>query len=140
VELTDDDRRVVEAYAEWPDKGPVIDGRRLTIMAAKTAYRVDEVIRVVHVVEATDDAVSLYIMGPKDVHDECVDGPLRIRPLPDGQDPFVPTEYDGRVARGPALDSNYEVTTYAFREPGEHEVVWRLGGWTSNALRVTVGP
>jgi hypothetical protein len=128
---------LADHYDDWIDKGPLKDGRRLTIMTARDHVQAGEEVQVVHVVETTDPGLKVYLMGPKEVFGEAVDGDVA-NPLPDGVDPFVPTEYDGRVATGPAVDANYEVTTYTFDTPGEHQIVWQLAGWTSNVLRVTV--
>jgi hypothetical protein len=128
---------LADHYDDWIDKGPVKDGRRLTIMTARDRVQAGQEVQVVHVVEATEPGLDVYLMGPKEVFGEAVDGHVA-NPLPEGMDPFAPAEYDGRVATGPAVDANYDVTTYTFDAPGEHQIVWRLAGWTSNVLRVTV--
>ncbi len=137
MHFTGADSQLVDHYDEWPDKGEVKDGRRLTIMTARGRYAVGEEVRVLHVVEATEPGVELYLMGPKEVFGEVVDGHVA-HPLPEGVDPFAPLEYDGRVSTGPGIDSNYDVTTYTFDTPGEHQIVWQVAGWTSNVLRLII--
>ena len=119
-------------------EGPESRGYRLTILAAKTELAVDETVRVVHVCESVTEDAELYVMGPKPVYDEYVDGIRATDRLPAGEDPFAPAAYDGRVLPGPGVDTNYEVMEYAFTSPGEHTVQWRLGEKGSNTLRFTV--
>jgi hypothetical protein len=138
VEAPDADQAVVDGYAEWEPKGEVRDGVRLTIMAASTEYRPGEPMRVIHVLEATEPGVLLYVMGPKPVLGEYVDGELRTPDVPAGVDPLVPANYDGRVLAGPGIDVNWEITEYRFDEPAEHTVHWRPGSHESNELIVTV--
>jgi hypothetical protein len=138
VEAPDADQAVVDGYPEWESKGDVRDGIRLTIMAASSEYRPGEPVRVIHVLEATEFGVPLYVMGPKAVLSEYVDGELQTpRPLA-GADPLVPAHYDGRVLDGPGLDVNWEITEYRFDEAGEHTIVWRPGRYASNELIITV--
>jgi hypothetical protein len=133
------DIAVAERYAGWSDKGPISGGRRLTLMASSTHYRVGAEVRVIHVLEATDSGVPLYVMGPKPVYNEFVDGQLATRALPRDADPFSPDSYDGRVLTGPGLDFNWDITTYGFDQPGPHRIEWRLGDVHSNTLTVTIG-
>ena len=51
--------------------------------------------------------------------------------------PWVAT-YDGVVLPSPAIDYNYEVTSYRFDEPGTHAIQWRSGKNASNAITVWV--
>jgi hypothetical protein len=139
VEAPEADIAVAEGYASWPDKGPLVDGRRLTIMAAQSPYAVGDAVRIIHVLEVTTPDLPLYVMGPKPVLDEYVDGRLVTGSPPQGVDPLLPDSYDGRTLKGPGLDFNWEITSYRFAEPGRHEVVWRPGGLSSNKLFLGVG-
>lgn len=138
VEAPEEDMAVARAYTGWPDKGRVIDGVRLTIMTARRAYRVGEEARVIHVMEATLPGRKVYIMGPKEVSGEYVDGRPQGAAAAEQSDPFTPLEYDGRVLDSPATDFNFEITTHSFARPGVHQVSWRPGKWESNTLEIEV--
>jgi len=116
----------------------VIRGRRITIMTGERRYRAGEEIRVHHVMEATEPGIDVYVMGPKQVTDETVNGELRTAAGPPSADPFRPSEYDGRVVPGPAIDFNYEVTAYRFTRPGAYQILWKPGEWKSNVLEIEV--
>lgn len=131
------DVAVAAGYRGWPDKGPEVDGRRLTIMAAERAYRVGDVVRVIHVLEVTAGR-SLYVAGPKIVTDEYLDDRLVGPRQPAEADPLDPLSYDGPVLPGPGTDFNWEITEYELREPGATRIVWRPGGLMSNTLKVQV--
>jgi hypothetical protein len=122
VDAPESDQKVAGAYTDYKDKGEVNNGKRITILTAKTEYEVGEEIRVIHVLEIINAGAILHIMGPKTVDEEYVDGTLA--------DPKGPDEngYDGRVMKSPGVDCNYEVTTYRFTEPGTHTIQWRGGG------------
>ncbi|MGH9164422.1 MAG: hypothetical protein ACRDZW_02770 [Acidimicrobiales bacterium] len=125
-------------YQAWPDKGDVVDGARLTVMAARTTYGTGEAIRVVHVVEVVEAGRPVYVMGPKPVAGEEVDGaPTGGAPPAEG-DPLVPADYDGATVDGPAVDDNYDVTLYRFGAAGTHEIRWNLGRRVSNTLQVAI--
>jgi hypothetical protein len=135
----DADRLVARGYPQWPDKGPLTDGRRITLMCARTDYAAGEQIRVVHIVETVRPGDELWVMGPKQVLGEHLDGALVTEPPPIGGDPLVPRgSYDGMVLPSPAVDFNYDITTYSWTSPGVHELQWRLGPLESNILRITV--
>ena len=68
--INNEDVDVAQAYAEWPDKGPVIDGRRITIMTSKLEYSVNEEVRIIDVLEAPASGYRVYVMGPKRVFNE----------------------------------------------------------------------
>ena len=38
----------------------------------------------------------------------------------------------------PAVDYNFEISTYTFHEPGIYRIQWRLGQLVSNTLEVIV--
>jgi hypothetical protein len=126
---------IERVYAGWTERGPERDGRRLTLMALRTSLQVGESVEVLHVYEVLSGGHRLYVMGPKPVYGERLDGHA-VTPAtpPPGDDPFAPGVYDGRVLPGPGIDCNFDSTRYAFSSPGSHEVVWESGGLRSNAL------
>lgn len=133
------DQAVARGYPAWPDKGPLTNGRRITIMTAKVSYGVNDEVRIIHVVETLNPQDELYVMGPKPVRGEYVGGVLVTEPVPPGSNPLEPEgEYDGMVLSGPAVDYNYDITTYRFDAPGQHEIQWRLGELASNRLQMTI--
>ncbi|WP_177171812.1 hypothetical protein [Nitrosovibrio tenuis] len=79
-----------------------------------------------------------HVMGPKPVYDEYVNGILSTTALPADEDPLAPSSYDGRVAEGPGIDYNYEITQYRFETPGMYLIQWRPGILVSNTLRIKV--
>jgi hypothetical protein len=135
----DEDLAVVRGYDAWSDKGETgADGRRLTIMTARRTYHVGEAVRVIHVFEATRAGTTLYLMGPKTVYGEHVDGQLASEAPPDWSDPFAPPTYNGRTLASPGVDHNYDVTSYLFKTPGCVRIQWQLGGLKSNVIELTV--
>jgi hypothetical protein len=134
------DHEVARRYPGLEPKGPVVDGHRLTILAAKARYRVGEEIRVIHVHEVLDLDKSVYPMGPKPVRGEHVDGRLVTPAVLADPAPLVPTTYDGRVLSGPAVDYNWEITRHRFQAPGRHSIQWRVGVHVSNLLIVEIVP
>jgi hypothetical protein len=135
-----EDNAVLRGYPRWSDKGPLEGpaGERLTILTEKRYYRAREEIRVIHVHEATRPGTSLYVMGPKAIYGEYLDGVLASRAAA-----APPMPYDGAVVESPWEDHNYEVSTYRLT-PGDHVIEWRyatLSGPTvlrSNALKLRV--
>jgi len=136
--VTVDAHEAVRLYESWPERGEVVDGRRLTIMADPTRVPPEQRVEVLHVVEILEPGRELYIMGPKPVYGEYVDDRLATEPPPGGEDPLVPLLYDGATLPSPGVDGNYEITSYAFADPGRHEIQWRLDGLRSNVLVVEV--
>jgi hypothetical protein len=125
-------------YTSWADRGEPRDGRRLTIMSPATEVAPGEPVEVEHVLEALGPEHELYVMGPKPVYGERVDGvPVGPEP-PEWEDALAPRLYDGATRPGPGLDVNFEVTRHAFADPGPHEIVWEASGLRSNVLRVEV--
>lgn len=131
------DAAVVQGYAAWPSKGAEVDHTRLTLMTAKTDYAVGEPIRVLHVLDVSAPGRGVYIMGPKRPAGEYVDGILTTNAPEIPSYPWVAT-YDGVVLPSPAIDYNFEVTSYRFAAPGTHAIQWRLGALASNVLAVRV--
>ncbi len=130
-----EDQAVARSYPRWPDKGPLTAGRRLTVMARKSAYGANEEVRVIHVYEVVVPGLPVHVMGPKPVYGEYLDGKPATAELPPDEDPFAPREYDGRVATSPAADYNYDITRYRLA-PGRHRLWWQIGGLRSNTLEV----
>jgi hypothetical protein len=121
--------QLARGYPAFAPKGPVEGGRRITVMTERQHYKLDEAVHVVHVLEALDPTTSVYAMGPKPVYEEYVDGIRATPPAPDAG------LYDGVVLKGPAVDFNYEISTYTFRSPGRHTIEWRDGGAVIERLR-----
>jgi hypothetical protein len=134
------DVAVAKRYPTEPAKGAWVDGRRLTILTADARVPAGQPVRIVHVVESTRPGDSLYVMGPKPVFGEYVDGKLVTGPAPATGDPLAPDgDYDGRVLSAPAVDYNYDVTEHAL-PVGRHIIVWQLGALRSNELVIAVVP
>ena len=139
--LSPDDQVLARSYPEWPDKGPLIDGRRISIGTAKRKVRLNEEVRIVHVAEIAVPGHTVYVMGPKSVQGEYVDGVLVTEPGPASGDALDPGIYDGVTLPSPAVDSNYDITSYRFDTPGLHRIFWQPGDLKSNVLEVEVaGP
>lgn len=127
-----EDQAVAASYATSPVRGPISGGKQITILTARPTYQVGEEVRVIHVLEAPQPGHSIYVMGPKAIHGEYVDGVER---TPKRAGPAV---YDGAVVQSPGVDFNYEVTTYTFDTPGPHRIQWRDGGLASNVLELEI--
>jgi len=126
------DQTVAASFAASQTRGPLKDGTRITILTARTKYQVGEEVRVIHVLDAPEPGHAVYVMGPKPITGELVDGVERTpAAAPSGT-------YDGRVVQSPAVDYNYEVTTYKFDAPGIHLIQWKTGGMESNVVAVEV--
>lgn len=134
VEAPAEDQAVAQSYPGWPDKGSILDGKRLTILTKKTTYQVDEEIRVIHIFEAVEPGHQVYIMGPKTIYGEYLDEQSVTLTPPEGEDPLIPQFYNGRVVPSPAVDFNYEITSYSFSAPGKHKIYWKLNSLQSNTL------
>jgi len=133
-----DDEEVARRYPMFPDKGPIVGGYRITILTKDVAFRAGDLLPVIHVCEAVSRDTRLYVMGPKPIYGEYVDGVLSTGAPAIGQNPLEPSFYDGRVVDGPAVDYNYEITQYRFDGPGRHVIQWRPGTLVSNTLRIRV--
>jgi hypothetical protein len=129
---------VIRTYEAWPDKGAVVNGKRLTLMAEPATIEPGEEARVLHVYERTEPGDWLYVMGPKTPYGEYVDGRLATEAPPADDDPLAPVDYDGATLPSPGIDTNFEVTVYSFDERGRHEIVWELGELRSNTLAIDV--
>jgi hypothetical protein len=136
VEAPAADAALARSYPTFPDKGPLVSGMRLTLMSPGLRYRVGGEVRVVHVVEAEAPGRELYVMGPKAVYGEYLDGVLATAAPPD--DVWAPSTYNGPTLASPAVDYNYEITAYRFDRPGVHTIQWCIGSLHSNVLAVEV--
>jgi hypothetical protein len=137
VEASVADQTVAKSYPTWPAKGVAVDGVALTIMTAKTTYAVGEEVRVIHVLDVGVPGRDVYVMGPKVPNDEFVDGARTTPPPEIAEYPWVGS-YDGVVLPSPAIDFNYDVTSYRFATAGTHVIEWRLGGRRSNTITLAV--
>ena len=133
------DVAVARSYPRFDAKGRVTDGRRITLMTERTSCHVGDEVRVIHVVEFTEPGQSAYVMGPKAVQGEYVNDQLMTSPVPGG-DPLVPTTYNGVTLPTPAVDYNFDITSYRFQKPGLYRIQWRLGLLQSNVLSIEVQP
>jgi hypothetical protein len=141
VPAPEEDVQAARGYPSASAKGAWIDQRRITLLTARLRVRVGEPVRVIHVSETTRPGDQLYVMGPKPIRGEHIDGALRTAAAPASGDPLVPAGlYDGRIASAPAVDYNWDVTEYSFSAAGSHTVEWKLGALVSNQLVVEVIP
>jgi hypothetical protein len=127
-----EDQAVAARYPYLTTYGPLVAGTRLTILTDRTRYRVNEEVRVIHALEIPGPGGKLWIMGPKAIHGEYIDG-IDVA-APDS----APGTYDGVVLDSPGVDFNYDITTYHFREPGQHTIQWRIGSQASNTITIDV--
>jgi len=140
VEAPAADVAVAKSYPRAKDKGPLLDGHRLTLLAAKRTYRVGEEVRVLHVHEVAVEGEQVFPMGPKPVRGELIDGKMVTATVLADVDPFQPEVYDGAVLTSPAVDYNWEITTYRFSAPGTRTIQWKVGKFSSNALVLQIVP
>jgi hypothetical protein len=132
VKAPAEDQAVAASFAASPTRGTLKDGQRITILTAKAKYAPNEEVRVIHILDAPDAGHPVYVMGPKPITGELVDGVEKTPAAP------MPSAYDGRVVQSPAVDYNYEVTTYKFDTPGIHLIQWKANGMESNVIAVEV--
>ena len=132
------DMAVARGYQQWIDKGEPLEGRRITIMAERKTYQTGEEIHIIHAMEASGQGMDVYVMGPKEITDEYLDGKLTGTVLPAGHHPFIPLEYNGIVVKSPWVDFNYDITIYSFDEPGRYKILWQPSKWKSNVLEIIV--
>lgn len=141
VPASAEDLEVARGYPAAPGKGAWIEQRRLTLLTARTRVSVGQPVRVLHVAETTRPGDQLYVMGPKPVRGEHVDGVLRTAAAPTPGDVLAPAGlYDGRVVPAPAVDYNWDITEYTFASAGSHTIEWKLGALVSNQLTIEVTP
>ena len=138
VEAPAEDQATAKGYPGWPNKGALKDGMRLTLMTKKTRYAPGEEIRVLHVFEAPGPGIEVYVMGPKFIHGESVNGAPVSGPPESSTYPWLGV-YDGAVLKSPAVDYNYDITSYRFSEPGTYVIGWQLGALRANSLTLQIG-
>jgi hypothetical protein len=138
VEASEEDISVARSYPMWRNKGKIMNGKRLSVSTKKTTYQVNEEVRIIHVVEVTELGHMVYVMGPKTIYGEYMDGRLVTERLPAKEEPLVPSTYNGAVLPSPAVDYNYEITSYSFSKPGTHLFQWKLGPLESNMLTLKI--
>ena len=138
VDAPPEDADVARSYPQFSDKGPLVSGTRLTLMTRRHQYRVGEDVRVLHIVEVVEPGRQLYVMGPKPIYGEHVDDALVTAPPPD--DMWEPATYNGPILATPAVDYNYQITSYHFDRAGTHRIQWRAGNLHSNVLSIEVVP
>lgn len=133
VEALPEDIEVAKSYPNNRRKGDVVDGRRITLICRKDTYRVSEEVRVIHVLEILVPAQEIFIMGPKTIFGEYIDG-YAMTPARHGESWL----YDGAVLESPGVDYNFDITTYSFETPGRHTIHWEMGGLRSNTLDLEI--
>lgn len=133
VEALPEDIEVAKGYPTVSSKGSVLGGSRITIICRKDSYHVGEEVRVIHVLEVIEPGQEIFIMGPKAVCGEYVDGRAMTADIC-GESQV----YDGRVLKSPGVDYNYDITTYTFDAPGRHKIHWQMGELRSNTLKLEV--
>ena len=138
VRALEEDVQVAKSYPAWVDKGELVRGQRLTIMAARRRYQLGETVRVIHVFEVVEPGSAVYVMGPKPVLGEYVDEQLVTPPAVDGEAALRPRNYDGPTLPSPAVDYNFDITSYTFAEPGTHRIMWKVDDLVSNDLSLEV--
>lgn len=132
IEALPEDIAVAKSYPAAKDKGKVVRGKRLSILTKKNRYQINEEIRVIHVMEVVEPGYKIFVMGPKVIYGEYVDGNL-----------VTPEEapeqiYDGLVLDSPDVDYNYDITSYRFFELGRHRIDWQMGELRSNTLEFEI--
>jgi hypothetical protein len=135
VDAPAEDVGVAKGYPGYPDKGPLMDGVRLTVMTRRPDYLVPDKIRIIHVVEVIEPGRDVAVAGPKPVYGEYLDDQPVTGPAP--FEGLVPDLYNGEIIKSPAVDYNYEITSYSLG-PGNHSLQWRLGPYVSNILKLLV--
>lgn len=138
VDASAEDIETAKSYPEFIHKGPLQAGKRITIMTRKTVYSVNEEVRVIHIAEVAVPGHQVYVMGPKAVYGEYIEQELVTDPVPERVDPLIPRTYNGAVLASPAVDYNYEITSYTFAEPKTYEIFWQLDYLKSNVLKLEV--
>ncbi len=140
INAPNEDIIVAQSYPTYKDKGAIVKEQRLTIITAKNIYKVNEEIRIIHIYEAIESGYEVYVMGPKPIYNEYIDNELMTKPLPESEDPLIPSLYNGAVLSSPAVDYNYDITSYTFDEIGTHKIYWELGFLKSNIIILEIVP
>jgi hypothetical protein len=132
IDALPEDIAVAKSYPMVNDKGKVIGGKRITLLTKKNRYYVNEEIRVIHVMEVLEPGHKLFVMGPKPIYGEYIDGNLVT------QEEAPEQIYDGLVLDSPDVDYNYDITSYRFFELGRHRIDWQMGELRSNTLEFEI--
>jgi hypothetical protein len=82
--------------------------------------------------EVVEPGHEVFVMGPKTICGEYVDGQLATPAAAPAQG------YDGPVLDSPEVDYNYDITSYRFAQPGIHQIYWKIGDLRSNTLNLEV--
>lgn len=139
VDAPETDQKIIRDYPFWIDKGPIIDGTRLTLTTSRLTYHLNESIHVAHIVEETQAGRTLFTVGPKEVTDEFVNETLVTKSaVSSATYPWRPSIYDGEAEPSPGIDYNFEITRYQFPRPDVYVIQWRPGRYYSNVLQITV--
>ena len=139
IEASINDSMVARNYPYSKEKGTIVSGKRITILVESTIVNQGDEVRIIHVAEFTEPGYRAYVGGPKPIYGEYINDKLMTGQAPAG-DPLVPLEYAGVTLPSPAVDYNYDITSYIFQEPGAYHIQWRIGLLQSNTLIVTVNP
>ncbi len=139
VDAPESDKKIIRDYPFWIDKGPLINGTRVSLTVVRLHYLTGEAIRIAHIVEETGKGRTLYVMGPKIIRDEFVNEILTTDATQyQSEYPWIPMSYDGVVEPSPGIDYNFEITQYQFEQPGIYRIQWRPGLYRSNILTIIV--
>jgi len=140
VDAPAEDFDLAKTYHAFEHKGRLVDGRRITILTKGTRYKYGEAIRVLHVFEAVETGTVVHVMGPKTVYGEYLDAKLVSKEKPQV------FNYSGLIVPSPAVDFNYEISTYTFMDLGQHTIQWKGGdepfqntqGLESNMIKLEI--
>jgi hypothetical protein len=132
VDALPEDIAVAKSYPEAKDKGAVVGGKRRTILTKQKCYRINEEVRVIHVMEIVESGHKIFVMGPKAIYGEYLDGRLV---TPERAPEQI---YDGPVLESPGVDYNYDITSYRFSESGRHRIYWQPDEVRSNTLELEI--
>jgi len=86
---------------------------------------------VIHVHKDIERSWMGYVMGPKPVFGEYVDGQLAASAPPPGNTHSCRQIMMGAL-RSPAVDDDYNITRYRFAESGRHQTHRQIGKLRSN--------
>lgn len=137
--ITEADKELARSlYEDLAHKSEENAERILAILTAQKVVAVDEPVRVFHLIEFMKKGAEIFIMGPKDIYGEFVNGHLASPKVPEGQMYPWMMLYDGPVLEGPGLDENFKVSVYRFSQPGRYEINWQFEEQRSNTLTITV--
>jgi hypothetical protein len=137
VDASEADVALANTYWTYDHKGPLKNGKRLTLLSHSSEVKAGTEVRILHFYEVVDTESELYIMGPKTVYGEYINGEQQGPKAPVEEYPWM-VVYDGAVLDGPEVDYNFEISKYTFEQPGEYRIQWKIEGLESNVVVVTV--